>query len=776
MKNKFTQTLSLFNFPLFPLGIPLITLLFCYFPYVNAEKLTIERLYSAPNINGQSLKNLTISPDAESVTYLKSKSEGINNYDLWQYNIATNSHELLVDANKLLDESSLVSTKQLSDEEKSRRERQRIDASGIIEYEFSNDGSALLFPLNGDVFYYHLPSKTAKRLTQTKTFETDIKFSPNGNFVSFIRQQNIFIVNIANGKERQLTKDGGGVIKNGMAEFVAQEEMGRMTGYWWSPDEKNIAFIRVDESSISTTIRNETYAEEIKLVTQRYPFTGTNNVKVQLAYVDIKGKKTRFIDTGDQQDFYLPRVKWLPYGEHLSYQWQSRDQKTLSLNIYTLASKKQAKVITEKAKHWLNLHDDLYFLNDNKSFIWASERDGFKHLYRFNYQGELLAQLTQGQWVVDKVEYIDEANGWVYFTGRADTPLERHLYKVPLDGKSPEHVVRISKASGFHHINFSQVINRNLKASNKKSNAGVYLDRFSNISTPEQVYLHNINDEKNTLLSDNVITNTHPLHPYANDLIEAEFGALTADDSNSELFYQLFKPQHMEAGKKYPVIVHVYGGAHVQRVTNQWQDANLIQYMVQQGYIVFQLDNRGSNYRGQAFEATIYKHLAQVEVVDQITGVKFLHTLPYVDKDRIGVFGHSYGGYMALMSLLKAGEYFKAGVAGSPVTDWQLYDTHYTERYLSHPKSNPEGYQKSSVFPYIKNLSAPLLIYHGMADDNVLFTHTTKLIKALQDENKPFELMTYPGSKHSMRGEKVKVHLNHTIINFFNRHFKNEQL
>lgn len=716
--------------------------------------LTIERIYSSPSLNGQTLKSLKLSPDGSRITYLQGKLEQSNHYDIWEYNLTNKESKLLVDSSLIFSGIEI-----LSDEEKARRERQRIYGFGIMEYQFSNDGSALLFPLNGDVYYYHLASKTVKRLTETKIFETDIKFSPKGNFISFIRAQNVFILDIVSGEETQLTEDGKGLIKNGMSEFVAQEEMDRMTGYWWAPDEKHIAFLRVDETPVQTVIRNEIYAEKIELIEQRYPATGTNNVIIKLAVTDIKGKKTRFINTGKNTDIYIPRVKWLPDSKNLSYQWQSRDQKTLKLKMYNLKKRKQQTLLTEQSEHWINLHHDLHFLSDNKSFIWASERDGFKHLYHFTNDGELINQLTKGKWIVDAIKNVDEDNGLIYFTGRADTPLERHLYSIPLHGKSPEHVARLSKRNGFHSINFSK---------NNKS----YIDSFSNINTPKQVSLHQINGEHITWLTENKVHDSHPISPYYDDLIQPKFGTLTSSDGKATLYYKLYKPKNMAPGKKYPVIVNVYGGPHAQRVRNIWQGADFTQYMLQQGYIVFQLDNRGSNYRGTAFEFPIYEKLGQVEVDDQITGVKYLQTLPFVDKDRVGIYGHSYGGYMALMTMFKAGDYFKAGVSGAPVTDWLLYDTHYTERYLNHPKANTGGYEKSSVFPYVGGLNGPLMIYHGMADDNVLFTNTTKLIKALQDENKQFELMTYPGSKHSMRGKKVKVHLNYTIMNFFNRHFK----
>jgi len=727
----------------------------CFFPVtLLASDLSIERIFSSPSLNGQTPKSLKFSPDGTRVTYLQGKVENLNQYDLWEYNIADKENKILVDSKELFSGKET-----LSDEEKARRERKRVYGSGIMEYKFSNDGQALLFPLNGDIYYYNLADKSSKRLTETPEFETDVKFSPKGKYVSFIRNQNIFVIDISSGKESQLTESGGGVIKNGMSEFVAQEEMDRMTGYWWSPNEKHIAFLNVDESPVEIAIRNEIYAEDIKLVEQRYPYTGTNNVKIKLKTVSLKNKKIRNVDIGENEDIYLPRVKWLPNGTQLSYQWQSRDQKTLKLNLYSVKNRKQKTLLTETSEHWINLHNDLHFLK-NGNFIWASERDGFKHLYKFNAKGELITQLTKGEWVVDSVKNIDEENGWIYFTGRADTPLERHLYKVPLAGKSPEHVERVSERNGTHKVVFAK-------------NSKTYIDKFSNIATPTQVSLHQASGEHIVWLTENKLDESHPVFPYFENFVQPEFGSLKSDDEVTDLYYKLYKPQTMTPGKKYPVIVKVYGGPHAQRVTNSWSNRDLmIQHMVQQGYIVFQLDNRGSNYRGTAFEFPIYENLGEVEVTDQITGAKFLHTLPFVDKERIGIFGHSYGGYMALMTMFKASDYFKAGVSGAPVTDWSLYDTHYTERYLNHPKVNAEGYESSSVFPYIEGLNGPLLVYHGMADDNVLFTNTTKLMKALQDANKQFELMTYPGSKHSMRGKKVKTHLNHTIMNFFDRHFK----
>ena len=717
-----------------------------------AQPLSLERIFSDPSLAGKAPVKLKFSPDGSRVTYLQGKKEDYNRYDLWEYNLKDKTNRLLVDSNSIFS-----GPETLSDEEKARRERMRVFGKGIMEYIWSKDGKALLFPLNGDIYYYDLAKQQSRKLTDTPEFETDAKISPKGNFVSYIRAQNLYVQNLTTGKEVQLTTDGADTIKNGMAEFVAQEEMSRMTGYWWSGDEAKIAFTRIDESPVAEAIRNEIYADEVKLFNQRYPFTGTNNVDIQLGVVSLNSQQIDWVDMGKDKDIYLARAKWLNDDKTLSYQWQNRSQQRLELRFYNSESKKQKVALTETSDTWINLHFDLRFLNDKKHFVWASERDGFKHLYLYKVDGTLVRQITQGDWIVESIKSIDEKNGLIYFSGRADTPLESHLYSAKLFEKSKPR--RLTDTGKFHSV---------VMAKDNKT----FIDRSSSVNQPAQVSLRDNLGNFITWLEPNRLDNNHPLTPYLNDLVEPEYGTLKADDGQ-QMHYRLFKPKALEAGKKYPVMVNVYGGPHAQRVTNSWRSKNLyFQYMVQQGYIVFQLDNRGSYNRGKKFEDPIYKHLGEIEVQDQIKGVEFLRTLDFVDPERIGIYGHSYGGYMALMTIFKAGDYFKAGVSGAPVTDWALYDTHYTERYLGHPQTNAKGYEQSAVFPYAEGLSGPLMIYHGMADDNVLFTHATKLFKQLQDNAQQFEMMTYPGSKHSLRGKKVQTHLHQTITDFFNRHFK----
>lgn len=720
---------------------------------LSADSLSIERIFSSPSLDGDAPIKLRVSPDGSRVTFLKGKETDYERYDLWEYHIESGKTRMLFDSDKLHS-----GPEQLSDEEKARRERLRLHGSGIVDYQWSDDGKALLFPLAGDVFYYRLGDTQAKRLLQTPEFETDIRFSPKANYISFVREQNLYVLNIKSGQESAITTDGKGPIKYAMAEFVAQEEMGRMTGYWWSPDESQIAYTRIDESPVEEITRSEIYADSIKMITQRYPSTGTPNVKVALAVSSLNDKQPHWVDLGKDDDIYLARVKWQRDSRHLTYQWQSRDQQRLELRRVNTDNWQQKLLLEESASTWVNLQDDLTFLRHSPQFIWSSERDGFKHLYLYKNDGSLLRQLTQGKWVVDDIAAVDETNALVYFTGRKDTPLEKHLYKVSLNGGE---ITKVSQRSGFHGISFDR-------------KAQVYIDRFSTINTPPQVSLHKADGNRLAWLAENALDANHPLNPYQQQWVKPSFGSFTTEQG-VELYYRLYTPQNVK-GKR-PAIVYLYGGPHAQVVTNSWAGSRglMFQYWVSQGYVVFSLDNRGSNYRGKAFEDAIYRNMGDVEVQDQIEGVKFLRQLPYVDAQRIGVHGHSYGGYMTLMSMFKAGDYFQAGVSGAPVTDWLLYDTHYTERYMAHPAENAEAYEKSSVFPYAKDLTGDLLIYHGMADDNVLFTHSTRLYKTLQDLAIPFEVMDYPGKKHGIRGKQTQIHLNRTITNFFDRHLGKEK-
>ena len=730
-----------------------------------AAELTLERIFAAPDLNGPSLRSLQIAPGAGRVTFLQGSTDNKDRMDLWEYDIASGQARLLVDSRSLVPED-----RPLSAEEEQRRERQRISSlSGIVEYLFAPDGRALLFPLGGDLYYYELGrprDRAVRRLTATEAFETDAQFSPSGRHVSFIRDQDLYVIELASGRERAITTDGDGPIQNGVAEFIAQEEMGRNTGYWWSPDDRRIAYTRTDETPVQVRERFEISAADVQVIRQRYPAAGTPNVTIELfvAGVERPGESVR-VDLGTDRDIYLARVDWFPDSRDLAVQRQSRDQRRLDLLKVQAANGSSSVLLTETSRAWVNLYDELRFLKAGRQFIWASSRTGYKHLYLYDNSGKLVRPLTAGPWMVvgDGDEKallgVDEARGLVYFQANERTPLERHLYVTTLNTRTPEKVRRLTQENGWHAIRLSP-------------DQRFFLETYSDSERPPRVMLRRIDGTPIATLVENALDERHPYYPYLDQHARTEYGTLAAADGQV-LHYQLIKPRWFDAAKKYPLLVDVYGGPGAQRVRRQWNggartnEGFFRQVLARSGYVLLTLDNRGSGYRGEAFETALHLRMGQVEVADQVAGVRHLSKEPWFDARRVGIYGWSYGGYMSLMSLLGAPDVFRAGISGAPVTDWALYDTHYTERYLGTPQENRAGYEASAVLPYAGNLDAPLLIMHGMADDNVLFSHSTKLFKRLQDLNQPFSVMAYPGSKHGLlRHANTGPHAYATIKRF----------
>jgi dipeptidyl-peptidase-4 len=730
----------------------------------NSAQLTIDRLFDAPALAGPSIIGLKFSPDGSRVTYLKGKSNDKNRLDLWEYNLLDQQSRVLVDSNLLAPNGET-----LSDEERARRERQRTAAlTGIVEYTFAPSSDALLFPLGGELYHYQMSSAKQKPVIEvihTHGAPTDVTFSPLGGTIAYVVDQNLFVYDLIAKRETALTHDGGGPIKNGMAEFVAQEEMDRSSGYWWSPDGLHIAFARVDETPVKITQRFEIAADNVSTFPQRYPAAGDHNVLIRLGIADARGSKISWVDLGAEQDIYLARVNWLPDGKTLAIQRESRDQRRLDLLFANVDTGETRIVLTETSSTWIELNNELTFLKKSNEFIWASSRDGFKHLYLYDYQGGLIRQLTSGKWSVDgsgsrAIKGIDENSRMIYFTATEKDPTERHLYVTSLDTDEPHRVRRISQEPGTHAITMSP-------------DARFYVDNYSSSLQPPRVSVYAADGTLSTHLIENRLDTQHPDAPYLAENSIAEVGTLTAPDGQT-LYYRLFKPLHFDPTKRYPAIVDVYGGPGVQVVVDNWMGSSFTQILTRAGYVVFQLDNRGSAFRGSAFQAPIHDNLGVIEVADQVQGARWLGALPFVDPARLGVWGWSYGGYMALMLMFKAPDIFVAGVAGAPVTDWSLYDTHYTERYLDRPQDNASGYTASSVLTYAKDLKGKLLVLHGMADDNVLFLHSTKLFRRLQDLGKPFEVMVYPGAKHGLTRTHDGRHAYATIKRFFDENLKPE--
>jgi len=725
-------------------------------PTPRAAELSIDRLFDAPALSGPTILGLQISPDGTRVTYLRGSDEHKDRLDLWEYRVADARSQRLVAAERLESAAAVP-----SEEELGRRERQRRAAfSGILEYSFAPSGKALLFPNGGKLFYLDLEASSGqamRELGQGGGFATDASISPLGRHVAYVRDRNLLVFDLAANREWAITEDGGDAIKYGLAEFVAQEEMGRSRGYWWSPDARYLAFARVDESRVPLTQRFEIAADNVATFAQRYPAAGAANASVTLGVADLASGEIVWIDLG-AADYYLARVDWLPDGRTLAVQRQSRDQCCLDLLFVAIPSAAVTTILSETSGTWIELHDELTFLKKSPEFIWASMRDRWQHLYLYANDGRLIRQLTAGDWCVDDfrgraVKWVDEERRLLYFTATRDGPTTRKLYRVSIEHGAAEEPVGLTPEEGVHAITIAP-------------GGGFFLDQFTSRSQPPRVALHRIDGSFAAYLLENRLDEHHPDAPYVRTNSTPEYATLVAADG-SALHYRLFKPANFDPGRRHPAILDVYGGPGVQRVLDSWTGAAFTQILTRAGFVVLQLDNRGSSGRGTAFQAPIHRRLGEVEVADQVLAARWLAAQSYVDAARIGVWGWSYGGYLSLMLMFKAPDVFKAGVAGAPVTDWTLYDTHYTERYLGTPADNPEGYAASAVFPYVQNLSGKLLVMHGMADDNVLLLHSTKLFRRLQDLGKAFDVMVYPGAKHGLTRQHDGRHAYATILRFF---------
>jgi len=715
----------------------------------SAERLTLDRIHADPALSGPGVRNLRVSPDGERVTFLRGRADNQFQLDLWEYNMKDKTMRRLVDSKKL------VPTENLSLEEKARRERARTASlSGIINYSWAPSGKQILVPIAGDLYLVDAGNPDNARKVASGNVG-DPKISPKGRYVSFVRDQNLFVIDLSTGKERQLTTDGKGTIHNGEAEFVAQEEMDQHTGYYWAPDDSAIAYRRYDEAPVPVARRFEIFADRTEVIDQHYPAAGDPNVLIDLMIVDPATGAQKKVDLGAEKDIYLVRADWSADAKTLVFQRQTRDQKRLDLIAVDAGTLAQRPLLTETSKTWVAINDDLHFLKKRNAFIWASERSGRNHLYMFDMSGKLMHPITKGEWGVDNILAIDEDAGKVYIASNKDAVIDRQTYALNLDGSNADKPVRITKQDGVHSDTFSR-------------NGKIFVDTFSDPNTPPQVSIRKADGSLVEWIEKNELNANHPYAKYLPDHLPTEFGSIKAKDGQT-LFYSMIKPTGFNPAKRYPVFLFVYGGPHSQQVTRGW--GNMFkQYMAQQGFVVFTLDNRGSSRRERAFTDVIYGELGKHEVEDQLTGVDWLAQQSFVDPKRVGVFGWSYGGFMTLRLLEAGSDKIAMGVSVAPVTDWALYDTHYTEQFVgATPKSNPEAYKQSGVFAHLDGLKSPLLLVHGMADDNVLFTNSTRLIDSLVNRNVQFELMTYPGAKHGISSRTGQRHVYGMIEAFFKK-------
>ncbi|MFM7274684.1 MAG: DPP IV N-terminal domain-containing protein, partial [Gammaproteobacteria bacterium] len=618
------------------------------------------------------------------------------------------------------------------------------------EYSWAADGRAILVPLDGDLHLAGLDGKTTQ-LTNTTESELNPVLSPKGVRLSFLRDGRLWVGPVGGAPAEPVTPaEASDTVRWGEAEFVAQEEMGRMTGHWWSPEDTRIAVQRFDEAAVGVVTRAAIGAEGTRTFAQRYPAAGTPNASVQLFVMKPDGSARVSVDLGAEQDIYLARVNWSPDGKTLYVQWQDRAQTRLDLLAVDPDTGAARLLFTEKAapKSWITLGDDYRFLKDG-SLVWWSERDGYGHLY--HYRNGAWRQLTKGDWMVTSLVGVDEDTGRLYFTGNRDDVLAQQVYALSLE--APEQPERLSEPGWWN------------TGTMDKAGKTLVITR-SSPTQPPQSYIADGKGERLAWLEENRLDADHPYVPYLAGHAETRFGTLAAADG-TPLHWMMITPP-LEAGRRYPVFFEHYGGPTSQEVTRAWQGP-LPQAIVDRGFVYFQLDNRGSGNRGVAFAAALHHAMGAVEVEDQLAGARHLQTLPFVDPKRIVTYGWSYGGYLTVKMLQANPGVYAAGIAGAPVTAWELYDTHYTERYLGDPKTQPEVYARSNALADADKIRDPLLIIHGMADDNVVFEHSSALIAKLQAGATPFEMMLYPGHTHRITGPQIGKHLYETMFGFLGR-------
>ncbi|HJZ64511.1 MAG TPA: DPP IV N-terminal domain-containing protein [Candidatus Acidoferrum sp.] len=701
----------------------------------SRKELTVERIYGRPSLGGSLYSGVAWAPDGKSLTYLETKGK---EKLLWIVSVATGEKKQLLTSEKL--ESILP-------EDKSKP----TQATGLgrrapAEYRWAPNGAAILFVGPSSLAWYDMKEDKATTLLSGKEAIADVKISPDGKWVSFVRGHNLFAVGVGDGKEHALTTGGTEEIRKGELDWVYPEELAISTAYWWAPDSSAVAFLEMDERKVTKypLVDFESYSGEAE--EERYPVAGGANPIVHVYVASANGGRARLMDTGSETDQYIPRADWLADSKQVAIERMNRKQNQLELLFADANTGKSRTVLTEKDDYWVNVNDALYFFKDGKRFLWGSERSGYLHLYLYDLSGKQIAQVTQGGWEIHGTPLVDEAKGVVYFSATEKSPVERQVYRAGLGGG----FTRISKEEGMHNPNFAP-------------DGGAYVDTFSAAGTPPTQSLRRADGSIVTVLNENKV---EELASYK--LSPTEFFKVKAHDG-MELYASMIKPPNFDPSKKYPVIVFTYGGPGAQVVLNQWGGSTYLwhQLLAGKGFIIFSLDNRGSTGRGHVFEEPIHYRFGAQELLDQKDGATWLKSQPYVDANHIGIWGWSYGGHMTLHLMFEDSVDFKAGFAGGPVTDWHFYDTIYTERYMGLLPENEKNYKEASPVDKVAQLKGPLLIAHGTGDDNVHFANTLKLVDTLIAKGKQVEVMPFPGRGHGVSDAPARIVLMNRATKFF---------
>ena len=620
-------------------------------------------------------------------------------------------------------------------------------------FKFNKEGTKISFgSFGGGLFVYDLNSGKMSKFPEISWDGQTPLLSPDWQKIVYTKKFDLYMTDIKTKKEIRLTTGGTEGLRNGKPDWVYPEELFQYQVIWWSPDSRKLAFLRFNESGVTKYPIIHQLKPDAELEEQYYPLAGEKNPYVTMHIIDINTKKIVDVNSGHDKDVYIFSGKWLPDGSKLSYQRLNRRQNKLELLFADPVTGKSDVIISDFDSCYFNINFDLRFIDNNK-ILWTSERSGWKEIYLYNYKGKLIRQITNYQLPVKSIKSIDEENGWIYFTGHLNNGLDTHLFRIDFNGKNFK---KLTYDEGVHSVKLSPFGN-------------YFFDSYSNLKTPPKTLLCKGNGEIIDTVSVADISELNSLK-----LLPPELVKFKAADKKTDLFGIVFKPADLDTTKKYPLLVYVYGGPWAKLVHNRFQSGGYLQRLAQLGFIVFIMDNRGTTQRGKAFETATYLKCGQTDLDDQAEGVKFLSKRSYVDGQRVGITGSSYGGYMTCMALLRKPDIYHAGVAISSVTDWKNYDTIYTERYMQRPEDNPDGYKKGSALNYAGNLKGKLLLVHGTVDNNVHQSNTIQLIQKLVEAGKEFDLMLYPEQRHGIAGINGQ-HLMNLTVNYFCKYLKNEE-
>ena len=626
----------------------------------------------------------------------------------------------------------------------------------IEDYKFSENEKYILLSNEKERIYRHssknkyyvydIASKKLTLISDNKVQEADL--SPNGQYVSFVYDNNLYIKEIATNVEKAITNDGKkNVIINGLPDWVYEEEFSFSKAYEWSPDNNYLAYLKFDESLVkefSMPIYKGLYPEEYKY---KYPKAGEKNSKVTLHIYNMNSGNTININLGNDTDYYIPRIYWAKLPKSLLAMKMNRLQNNLQLYLIDAETGQYKLIYNEESKTYIEV-PEIFFSDDAKTFFITSDKDGYNHIYQYDYNGNLIKQVTSGKWEVTKLNGYDFKENILYYTSTEKSPLERHVYSINLNTNNK---ICLTSNNGYNEATFS-------------ANYKYFVNEFSDTETPNTYILY---DNKGKQIR--VIENNDELKQKLTQtkLTKKEFIILKTSEG-IELNAWMMKPLNMKSGAKYPVMFCIYGGPGSQEVLNKW-DYNSLWYQVlaSKGIIVVAVDNRGTGARGAEFRKCTYKNLGKYEAIDQIEAAKALSKFDFIDSTRIGIWGWSFGGYLSSLALFKGNGVFKLAVAVAPVTNWRYYDSIYTERYNGLPQDNPEGYDDNSPINHVKKLKGKYLLIHGTADDNVHFQNSMELVKKLVEANKQFEVMFYPNSNHGIyTGKNTRYHLFQKMTNF----------